>query len=762
MKLDHYTPRPAGAALAERLPAAGNPAGRARGMASAQQDNELQHSFAPGEIGFDFLPLDVPSADAPPVPTSPRNLLPVLDLNSTGPLPELGANGREVRRAGDVSSPVRQSHREADASRSPGRIWLDGDAIFCACPDCRAPMSVRIYLMIADCWRCGASIELSDEQEREVNRLLAERDRQQRAAAPAPPLPRPATAPPPAPVAAQAALATPSPPPSPPAARAPSSPQAPPAPARFRGAPPPPPASSPAAPPAPARPMPGAQPSPPRPAQQRRAAPQPYVRRQSWTSSLLHDTPAWLISMLIHLVALTLLAILTAEKDEDEGPHILLSANVRLDRDRGGDPVKIEPEDLAKFDLPLPEKADLTDNQERAALLAAAQDARELRLDDDTPNLPELATLKSRVGTADGYAVAVAARDPRLRVEMVTKEGGTTMTEAAVARGLRWLANHQNSDGSWSISGFHAAGQCNCSGPGAFGGKSPGTALAMLPFLGAGQTHLAGRYQDTVSRGLRWMIQNQKEDGDLRAGSNGNEGMYTHGQATIVLCEAFAMTGDEELRIPAQKAVDFVLKAQYTDGGWRYTPAPRTQPGDTSVVGWQLMALQSARSANLTVPDEAWGMADLYMDSVSHLDGALYSYQARGGPTPTMTAEGLLCRMYLGWTKERPGLVNGVEYLTANHLPRNSEPNIYYWYYATQVMHHYGGPEWDEWNTHMRDILVQSQERGGHEAGSWSPRGDHAGAGGRIYMTSLATCTLEVYYRHLPIFRQIELDQPAP
>src|SRR5207248_2880035 len=114
---------------------------------------------------------------------------------------------------------------------------------------------------------------------------------------------------------------------------------------------------------------------------------------------------------------------------------------------------------------------------------AAAQDARELRLNDDSPNLPDLQSMISRIGRADGYTVAVAARDPRLRVEMVTKEGGTTLTEAAVARGLRWLANHQNSDGSWSLRGFHQAGECNCGGDGAFGTRSPGTALAMLPFL---------------------------------------------------------------------------------------------------------------------------------------------------------------------------------------------------------------------------------------------------------------------------------------
>jgi hypothetical protein len=220
------------------------------------------------------------------------------------------------------------------------------------------------------------------------------------------------------------------------------------------------------------------------------------------------------------------------------------------------------------------------------------------------------------------------------------------------------------------------------------------------------------------------------------------------------------MTGDEELRVPAQKAIDFIVAAQYRDGGWRYQPGPRSQAGDTSVVGWQLMALQSARAANLTVPDETWQLADLYLDSVQHDGGSRYSYQARGGPTHVMTAEALLCRMYLGWTKDRPGLRRGVEWLSENHLPSEHRPDIYYWYYGTQVMHHHGGPEWEAWNLTMRDVLCESQETGGHAAGSWSPSGHpHGSAGGRIYVTALSICTLEVYYRHLPIFRQLELER---
>ena len=93
-----------------------------------------------------------------------------------------------------------------------------------------------------------------------------------------------------------------------------------------------------------------------------------------------------------------------------------------------------------------------------------------------------------------------------------------------------------------------------------------------------------------------------------------------------------------------------------------------------------------------------------------------------------------------------------------NEPPRTSETNIYYWYYATQTIHHYGGPQWDEWNLQMRDVLVATQETRGHAAGSWAPKGPLTSQGGRIYMTALAICCLEVYYRHLPIFRRIDLE----
>jgi hypothetical protein len=230
--------------------------------------------------------------------------------------------------------------------------------------------------------------------------------------------------------------------------------------------------------------------------------------------------------------------------------------------------------------------------------------------------------------------------------------------------------------------------------------------------------------------------------------------MYAHGQATIVLCEAYALTRDESLRLPAQKAIDFIVHAQHPGGGWRYQPG---EDGDTSVVGWQIMALQSARAGGLVVPEETIELAGHYLDTVANHEGSRYAYRPRQNPTHVMTAEALLCRMYMGWTMENPALDMGLDYLMERHLPRASEFNIYYWYYATQAMHHAGGRNWSEWNKQIRDILVQTQRTSGHMAGSWDPNGPHAAVGGRIYVTALAVCTLEVYYRHAPIFRQIDL-----
>jgi hypothetical protein len=731
----------------------------------ATQDSNLQLSFAPAAV------VRVPPDDPPRRPARSGAAMPVFDIRSNEPLPSvpettLPSLGELARGSG------------ADGPRRGGSLWLAGDALMCACPDCRAPMTVRTWLMVADCWNCGTSIELNEEQEREARRLLGQAgadagqpnraenangasvvtgaaathkpdwDTQATRPLPSPPRRGPAVASP-RPAEPQAAPTSP----RQRVGQRPDGPRGGAAPvsikqhwadeaARKRATSPPEPTAPPAA--APRRTEHGRTPASVADTRRR-------IRRltaaslvHAWLSDLLRTTPAWLISLVLHFVALTLLALIPVP-DDNENRQIVLSFSVNKLRN-GGETVQVNPQHDAAFDLPLPSDLDLTNPQVMEAIVRADQDARQLRVDPDAvaPLRPELEQVKTQIGAPNAHRT-LAARDPRVRIEMIKQEGGTTHTEAAVARALRWLALQQNDDGGWSLHGGAS--------------DEAATALALLPFLGAGQTHLNGIYTDEVSAGLRWLVDHQAENGDLRYRYKGsNNGMYAHGQGAIVLCEAFALEGDERLRAPAQKAVDFIVSAQHSAGGWRYQPG---MAGDTSVVGWQLMALQSARVAGLTVPASSFQLADQFLDTVEVRDreGISYSYLPRANrPSPAMTAEALLCRMYNGWTLDRPQLREGVDWLSKRHLPDDHAPNLYYWYYGTQVFHHVGGAEWALWNDRMSVILVNSQETQGANAGSWPLRGQHDGAGGRIYTTALSACTLEVYYRHLPIFRQIDLE----
>ncbi len=340
------------------------------------------------------------------------------------------------------------------------------------------------------------------------------------------------------------------------------------------------------------------------------------------------------------------------------------------------------------------------------------------------------------------------ARDVRLRREMLSQQGGTLLTEAAVARALRWMADHQRSDGSWRLDS-----PSYDPGRGTLRSNPAATALALLPFLGAGQTHRSGMYRQNVEQGLEYLINLQAENGDLRGDTRGEAGMYVHGQATIVLCEAYALTRDEALLEPVKRAISFINKAQHREGGWRYEPK---MEGDTSVLGWQVMALQSAKMAGLEVSETRLQKASEYLDSVSSNEGATYGYMPGHQPTPNMTAEALLCRMYLGASPKNAAVRRGLRLLLRDYPPSMTHVDYYYWYYATQAFHHVGGEPWEQWNGRLRDILVAKQVASGKHAGSWEVEGHLSDAGGRLYVTALATCTLEVYYRHLPLFGDLE------
>jgi hypothetical protein len=342
-------------------------------------------------------------------------------------------------------------------------------------------------------------------------------------------------------------------------------------------------------------------------------------------------------------------------------------------------------------------------------------------------------------------------RTPGGRSEGVRYGGGTPQSEEAVERALRWLATHQRQDGSWNFNHQGDACQHYCTHPGSEASTTAATGLALLPFLGAGYTHKEGEFQDGVQRGLDYLKSRGMKisyGNDLRDGS-----MYGHALATIALCEAYGMTRDAELKEAAQGALDYIGYAQDSNtGGWRYNPG---ESGDTTVTGWMLMALKSGQMARLSVQSPAIFAAQRFLNSVQNQDGSQYGYQSRK-PRPATTAVGLLCRMYTGWRHDNPGLVQGIAHLNAWGP---SPDSLYYDYYATQVLFHWAGPEWDAWNRKMRERLISTQERVGHQTGSWYFESQQSAAGGRLYNTAMATMILEVYYRFMPLYGEEAVEQ---
>ncbi len=355
--------------------------------------------------------------------------------------------------------------------------------------------------------------------------------------------------------------------------------------------------------------------------------------------------------------------------------------------------------------------------------------------------------------------------------------GGTPESEKAVFAGLAWLASHQEADGRWSLKEYgRIIPTCDChldaeKEKEIVDSDTAGTGLALLPFLGAGVTPESApeepaelaRYRNGVRRGLSYLMRIQvndpKSDKDGHLGGN----TYAHAIATMALCEAYGLTGDERIQTAAQRAIKYLMSSQHKEGGWRYG---FREAGDMSVVGWVFLAIRSGQLAGLKIDESPLVRAGRFLDSCgvgpAPYNLSEYCYQPGGEPKISLTACGLLTRQYLGWKKDNPHLLAGVKKIMTQLPPAGAQNvgSLYYYYYATQVLHHMEGEEWDLWNHRMREHLIRTQERSGHRAGSWSPEGcDWGNRGGRIYATSLALMILEEYYRHLPLYRPVPRTQ---
>jgi hypothetical protein len=505
----------------------------------------------------------------------------------------------------------------------------------------------------------------------------------------------------------------------------------------------------------------------------RKEAPKRRFRRlDAWLLAKLREMPdesmSFCSSFVVHVLLLLLLALLTRSLASPSRHLILLPSDGAIAGESAFTLQEVAGESESTEALIATDGPNLSLERVTPELTTASEIPIARSFASDIEKARNAVSTSVALPTSPGGASSLFmnssldGRDLDKRRGLALSNGGSVESEQAVDDALEWFARHQLADGSWSteLTADPCKGRCQ-HGTIELGRpkKIAATGLALLCYLGAGHTHKKGMYQENVLGGLVYLTNCVKDRNRRNAQSTGRlveEGaayeMYEQGIASLALCEAYQMTGDSMLRGPLEICIEYIQRCQHSNGSWGYHP---NESGDLSIVGWQIMALKSASKIGLKVRPDVIRRADSFLDSQQSGNGAYYGYRGPEKEACT-TAIGLLLRLYRGWTRTDPRIMEGSKYIM-DLGP--SLDGIYYNYYATQLLFHLKLDRWAEWNTISRDYLVREQSKDGHEKGSWYfGRNTFNKVGGRLYNTAMATLTLEVYYRNMPIYAELSGD----
>jgi len=348
-------------------------------------------------------------------------------------------------------------------------------------------------------------------------------------------------------------------------------------------------------------------------------------------------------------------------------------------------------------------------------------------------------------------------------------KGGGKAEQKAVEWGLDWLKRHQDPRGNWSAANFANMCETNkCDGEGKQMHDVGVTGLALLAFLGSGNTVNHGKYKKVVKNGIKYLTQIQDSETGCFGEINSHQSfLYDHSIATLAVTEAYGLSKWPLLKEHAQKGINFIHASRNPYKAWRYAYPPDGN-NDVSVTGWMVMCLKSGKDFGLKVDQSALEGAALFIDEMTDNNTWRTGYIQKGGlsarepglnerwpenKTEAMTAVAMLARIFMGEDPDKSAALRGGADLLRKQLPLWDEKegtiDFYYWYYGSYSMFQMAGQDWDKWQSKMVDAVVKTQRTDGDEKGSWDPQFDPWGhTGGRVYSTAIMTLCLEVYYRY--------------
>jgi len=489
--------------------------------------------------------------------------------------------------------------------------------------------------------------------------------------------------------------------------------------------------------------------------------------------SQMKNAPWVLCSVGIHGLLIGFLLLLPTDVTDLETPTHIEAATVldtpELDEEEEPDVEEDNPiEEVEKaIEDPVIKEAKVSDHNESDDDMDESEQLGDPRFNTDAPFAgPGTNGLIGIGGNAGGPGGNGMGGRKSLRTGGVGRA-----TRPSVDLALEWLKNHQSPGGNWDGDGFED--QCKLNKCGGHGESvfDPGlTGLSLLCFLGAGETHQTGPYKDTIKSGLRYLKSIQDSEGCFGPRTS-QHFQYNHMTAALAMTEAYGVTGSRLFKESAQRGVNFVHQSQNPYLAWRY--GVRDGDNDTSVTGWAVMVLKSAKMAELEVDGGAFRGAMGWIDKMTEPEFGRVGYQRRGGPvarttemmerfpaeqSEALTGVGVLTRIFAGEDPQKSEYIQKGADLMSKKPPRwdldAGTVDYYYWYYATLAMFQVGGDHWKKWNKSMKTAIVDNQrtEAGRDERGSWDPVDPWSAEGGRVYSTALNCLSLEVYYRYGRVF----------
>ena len=504
--------------------------------------------------------------------------------------------------------------------------------------------------------------------------------------------------------------------------------------------------------------------------------------------SALRGAPWWMISVALHLVVVLILSLIPTTRPKPvPKPDLEIGDVTPIEEPAPEEPPTTHTHDPTPVDTNLSEPNPSMEEPNEDTR-DTDQELSEAFGNDSGPTVGDLEgpSRNSVIGTLGG-----ASGGPFGRGGMGDGRSGKrgTPRDKTTERGLEWLKAHQSPSGAWETRGFGR--WCNgalAETPSPDGAGKPmydtgATGLALCTYLGAGYTN-RGRhpYRRTVSRGLRYLKNTQDPEGCFGSRAAPTF-IYNHATASLAMVEAYGMTGSALYKPSAQRALDFIGLSRNPYYAWRYGVKPGNN--DTSVSGWMMMAVKSAkltnadalaggREAPLAIDDDAFDGIGSWLDKMTDPDTGRVGYMTRGSGSarprelvdrfPTekseaMTAVGVLARIFMGEDPRKSQEIRmGADLMRRLPPTWNTEDgsiDMYYWYYGALAMHQVGGKHWATWSEALDQAVIQSQRTDGtycEYKGSWDPVGPWGEDGGRVYSTALMTMCMQVYYRYDRVF----------